>query len=84
MVVCSIVTGQMCAWVNFLVNFLINYIYFPVCGLWVLFVFLRAGSGMPAEQHLHVCLNFCVDTLGNQPMTVSSTDVCFLMREVAA
>lgn len=68
----------------FLVNFLINYVHLPACGLWVLCVFLCAGSGMPAEQQLHVCLNFCVDTLGNQPMTVPSTDVSFLMREVAA
>lgn len=68
----------------FLVNFLINHIHLPVCGLWVLFVFLCASSGMSAEQHLRVCLNFCVDTLSNQPLTVSSTDVNFLMREEAA
>lgn len=68
----------------FLVNFLINYMHLPACGLWVLFAFLCVSSGMSAEQHLHVCLNFCVDTLGNQPLTVSSTDVNFLMREEAA
>lgn len=82
--VCAAVTEQTNACDFPLVRFLINYIHL-VCGF-----FLFSSVHILARLLSGVCMFVLISVLtlssmsGNQPPTVSSTDVNFLMREEAA